>query len=363
VAIGGIDKRQVERDAQELLRAGRYEDALAKLWLLIDRVHVIEEEFRAYLRNMAVCYEHLSRRRAAGAAWLFLNDLPRATQLAQNVPLDLARCAIASRDHAQAARFFEAAGWLGHAAIQLELAKNDRGARVLWERLADDARLRDDPYTQGLVRFNLGRACARLGDADPARKQQVQAMHLLTAAADGYEQKGLRERAFDCYGVLLTIGREGSFENLAEGYLNCVRILREDGLKYYVLQYYEDFQQMALQRRELHACATLFREAAEYARRQGMPYARHYRAKGGETHVMAAERALADGGPPEFAENSYAAAIDAYNELGIYSKVREVYTKLSKLPLAEKRRARYARLAKRLAGMPDDETPMPGFPD
>lgn len=359
----GIDKRQVERDARELVRAGRHEDALGKLWLLVDRSHVLEDEFRAHLREMAICYEHLGRRRAAGAAWLFLRDLSRATQLAQNVPLDLARCAAAAGDHAQAARWFEAGGWLGHAAIQLELARNDRGARVLWERLADDQRLRDDPYTQGLVRFNLSRACARLGDQEPARRQQVQAMHLLTAAADGFEQKGLRERAFDCYGVLLTIGREGSFENLAEGYLNCIRILREDGLKYYVLQYYEDLQQLALQRGELHACATLFREAAEFARRQGMPYARHYRARGGETHVAAAERSIADGGPAELAENSYAAAIDAYNELGIYSKVREVYLKLAELPLADKRRARYARLATRLGAMPDDETPMTAFPD
>ncbi|AKF03274.1 HEAT repeat domain-containing protein [Sandaracinus amylolyticus] len=363
MGVGGIDKRQVERDANELVRAGRWEDALGKLWLLVDRSHVIDDEFRTYLRTMASCYEQLGRKRAAGAAWLFLGDLARATALAQSVPLDLARCAVTARDHAQAARWFESAGWLGHAAIQLELAKNDRGARVLWERLADDTRLRDDPYTQGLVRFNLGRACARLGDHDPARRQQVAAMHLLTAAADGFERQGLRERAFDCYGVLLTIGREGSFENLAEGYLNCVRILREDGLKYYVLQYYEDFQQLALQRRELHAAATLYREAAEFARRQSMPYARFYRAKGGETHMMAAERAIESGASAELAENSYAAAIDAYNELGLYSRVREIYSKLAALPLSDKRRARYARLAQRLKGMADDETPMPSFPD
>jgi HEAT repeat protein len=362
-SVAGIDKRQVERDAAEAIRSNRYEDALAKYWLLVDRSHVIEEELRGYLRSMAGCYEQLGRKRAASAAWLFLGDVSRAIQLAQGVPADLARCAVAQRDHAQAARQFEAAGWLGHAAIQLELARNDRGARVLWERLADDVRLRDDPYTQGLVRFNLGRACARLGDAEPARRQQVAAMHLLTAAADGFEQKGLRERAFDCYGVLLTIGREGSFENLAEGYLNCVRILREDGLKYYVLQYYEDFQELALERRELHACATLYREAAEFARRQGMTYARHYRNRAAETHVMAGERVLADGGPPEMVENCYVAAIDAYNELGLYSKVRAQYARLAELPLSDKRRARYKKLAERLAGMEDDPTPMPTFPE
>lgn len=344
------------------MRAGRHEDALAKLWLLADRSHVIDDEFRHHVRQMAACYEHLRRLRAASAAWRFLGDLGRAMELAKDTPLDLARCAIARREHAEAARHFESAGWIGHAAIQLELAKNERGARVLWERLAHDRRLSDDPYTQGLVRFNLGRVCTRLGDTGPGRRETVLSMHLLTAAADGFEQTGQRERAFDCYGVLLTMGREGSFENLAEGYLNCIRILREDGLKYYVLQYFEDFQELAKKRGELHACATLYHEAAEYAQRQNMPYARHYRAKGAETHLLAAEWIVQRGGPAELAENSFAAAIDAYNELGIYSKVREIYTKLSKLPLAEKRCARYARLAARLDGVSDDQTAMPSFP-
>lgn len=363
MSIGSFEKRELEREASGLYAARRYEEALGKLWLLVDRPQVPEDEFRAHLRNMAQCYEALGRRRAAGAAWLYLGDLARATQLVENVPLDLARCAVARRDHAQAARWFERAGWLGHAAIQLELAGHDRGARVLWERLADDSRLRDDPYTQGLVRFNLSRACARLGDPEPARRHQVQAMHLLTAAADDFEQRGLRERAFDCYGVLIHIGREGSFENLAEGYLNCIRILREDGLKYYVFQYYEDFQKLALERREFHAAATLFREAAEYARRQGLPYERYYREKGAETYVLAADRVLAENGPPEMAENAFAAAIDAYNELGLYSKVRAIYAKLASLPLSEKRRARYARLAQRLTGMNDDPGERQPFPE
>ena len=118
----------------------------------------------------------------------------------------------------------------------------------------------------------------------------VQAIHLLEAAADGFETQGMRERAFDCYQVIMAMGKEGSFENLAEGYLNCIRILAEDNLKYYVLQYYDDFQGMALERGELHAAATLFREAADYARRQGLGFDSHYRLRAAETHVVAAER-------------------------------------------------------------------------
>lgn len=363
MATSSVDKREAERRAQRALEAGRHRDALESLWLLIDRSHVVEHEFVNYLRSMASCYEALNRPRAAAAIHLYLGDLTRAEQFAHDEPRDQARCAVARGDRLRAAQAFEQAGMLGHAAIQLEEAKNDRAARVLWERLVEDRRLGQDLYTLGLARFNLGRACARLGDAEPARRHVVQAMHLLTSAADGFEAKGQRERAFDCYGVLLTIGREGSFENLAEGYLNCIRILREDGLKYYVLQYYEDFQKLAEERTELLAAATLYREAADYARRQGMPYSRHYRYRGALAHVTAADRALASGAPAELAENSLAAAIDGFNELGLYSKVRETYGRLAALPLADKRRARYTRLRKRLERVRDEDAAMQEMPE
>jgi hypothetical protein len=163
--------------------------------------------------------------------------------------------------------------------------------------------------------------------------------------------------------VILTLGKEGAFENLAEGYLNCIRILREDNLRYYVLQYYEDFQELALERGELHAAATLFREAADFTRRQNLPYERHYRRRAAETHVAAAEATLRQGGPVELAENSYAAAIDAFNQLGSYSDVRAVYAALASLPLGDRRRARYERLRSRLSGVPDEAGPAVAFPD
>lgn len=358
-----LDRREAHRRATQALQAGRYQEAGAALWSLVDRAHVAAAELESYLEMMATAFAGLGRTRAAATIYLYLGRIPEAARLSTQSELDLARCAQATNDHAAAAQHFERAGWLAHAAIQLEDAGNDRAARVLWERLADDPRLMSEPYTLGLVRFNLGRACARLGDEAAARRHTIQAMHLLEAAADGFETQGLRERAFDCYQVLLTIGKDGSFENLAEGYLNCIRILREDSLKYYVLQYYEDFQEIALARGEFHAAATLFREAADYARRQGMPYARYYQRRAAETHVLAAERALADGRNAELAENAYTAAIDVFNELGLYSKVRELYSRLAELPLSEKRRMRYRRLERRVAAVPDDDAPVTGFPD
>ncbi len=354
MSSAAIDKPEAERRARRAAEEGRFADALTSLWQLCDRAHVVQREFDGYLRSMAHAYERLDRKRAAAAVYLYLGDQARAEALSQGSPLALARAAVARGDRVAAAKHFQSAGLLGHAAIQLETAGQHRPARVLWEQLAADVRLADDPYTQGLVLFNLGRACARLGDAEPARRSVVAAMHALTAAADGFEARGLRERAFDCYGVLITIGKEGSFENLVEGYLNCIRILREDGLKYYVLQYYEDMQSLAMQRGELHAAATLYREAADYAQRIGLPYAAHYRRESAKAHALAADRSLARGAPAEMAENSLAAAIDAYNELGLYSRVRETYARLATLPLSDRRRARYARLEKRLAGVADE---------
>ena len=323
-----LDKRDAYARANAAVQTGRPADALPHLWSLVDRSHLVDEEFESYLRLMGTAYQQLGRTRAAATIALHLGNADAAYRMSE-APTDQARCAIKLGRSADAARSYSDAGWLGHAAIQLEDAGDDRGARVLWERLADDVRLREDLYTQGLVRFNLGRACERLKDRDASRKAMVQRMHLLEAAADGFETRGLRERAFDCYQVLLTLGKEGAFENLAEGYLNCIRILKEDNLKYYVLQYYEDFQELAMQRGELHAAATLFREAAEFTRRYNMPYERHYRQKAAETQVAAAVKMVGDGAMHEMAENAYAAAIDAYNDLGLYSMARKLYNALS----------------------------------
>ena len=88
--------------------------------------------------------------------------------------------------------------------------------------------------------------------------------------------------------------RRAQFENLAEGYVNCIRVLRDDNLKFYVLQYYEDFIKLALERGELHAAATLYQEAAAFAARAGLPYDRHYQHKSALTWMRCAEQVRRD---------------------------------------------------------------------
>src|SRR5262249_31930038 len=107
--------------------------------------------------------------------------------------------------------------------------------------------------------------------------------------------------------------------------INCIRILRQDNLKYYVLQYYDDFQRMALDRGELVAAATLFKEAAEFSRRHALPYTTHYLERAGETHAAAAESGLRAGSPVELVENAYVAAIDTFVELGAFERARGLF--------------------------------------
>ena len=358
-----IDLRQQWRDAERALQARNPQEAIRILLGLLDRSHVPDQELARAVRALVEAYDQLGMSRAAAAALRFLGDAREAHARSEAEPIDRARALILAERPAEAALAFEEGGWLGHAAIQREIARDDRGARVLWERLAGSAPLQGDLYTRALVSFNLARAAERTGDAQASRRATIESVHFIEAAADGFETRGLRERAFDCFQVLLAMGKEGGFENLAEGYLNCIRILAEDNLRYYVLQYYEDFQTLALERRELHAASTLFREAAEYSRRHGMPYEDHYRARAGETLVAAAEQAMSEHGLVEMAENSYAAAIDAFNDIGAYTKVCEVYERLAALPLAEKRRDRYARLRRRLEGVPDEPNRGVRFPD
>ncbi|HEX8952260.1 MAG TPA: HEAT repeat domain-containing protein, partial [Polyangia bacterium] len=154
-----------------------------------------------------------------------------------------------------------------------------------------------------------------------------------------------------------------SFENLAEGYINCIRVLKEDNLKFYVLQYYEDFLRIALEREEYHAAATVFREAADYARRVGLIYDRGYMKRAAETWWKAAEKNERDGSPVEITENAYLAAIDAYNSVGDFFHVRESYKQLAKLALGEKKQKRYADVVARYAEVWQEAIDAAPFPD
>lgn len=278
--------------------------------------------------------------------------------------------------YGKAADAYEAAGLVAQAAIARERCEDFGRARALWSRLAQVlTEGGSDLYAAGLARFNLARTSLRTSDPAAARAAVVAAVHLLEEAADRYETIGQRERAFDCYQVLIAVGREsGEFEHVLEGYVNVIRILREDHLRYYALQSYEEAVSAAERQGEVSAAATIAREMSAYARSEGLASVASYgtltQARLWQEVAAVSKKRRA---PPEIAENALLAAVIALGEAGQYRRVGGVYGALAELPLAETRVKHYARARARYESAADlaiDASPLPnhlrhdsGFPD
>ncbi len=351
--------------ARQSLRAGQPDRAEQILIASAAQTHLAPRDYDEVLRTLAEALTQLGKLRAAGTVWLYLREPSRMAPLVSSEPRDLARAAQLDRKHAAAAQHYRVARWPAHAAIQFEEAQQYPAARALWEEVAADPRLREDPYTAALVSFNLGRVLEKLQDAAGANRCRVRATRLLEEAADMLEARGLRERAFDCFQVLLTLGAEtGSFENLAEGYLNCIRILREDHLKYYALQYYEDFIARAERAGEHHAVATILHEASDYARGVGLNFHTALRVREAEAWRKAAQHTLAGGGSVQLAENALLAAVGAYSAVGMHGQAVAVFRALAELRGAEEKRARrYKTLAEHYGHALDEPARSPPLPD
>jgi hypothetical protein len=278
--------------------------------------------------------------------------------------------------YAKAADEYEAAGLVAQAAIAGERGEDFARARALWSRLSHLlSSSGGDLYAAGLARFNLARTSLRTGDKAGAREAVVGAVHLLEEAADRYETIGQRERAFDCYQVLIAIGRESQeFEHVLEGYVNVIRILREDHLRYYALQSYEEAVGAAEKQGEVSAAATLAREMSAYARKEGLAEVSNFatitQARLWQEVAAASSKRRA---PPEIAENAMLASVIALGEAGQYRQVGAAYRALSELPLEEARVKHYRRATSRYDAAQDlaiNAAPLPahlrhevGFPE
>jgi hypothetical protein len=353
--------------AETLASQGRWAEAERHYRELISQTHVIDYEYDDWLRRLAELYRHLGRLREAGLVYLYLHyfDLARAQLAGDGEAALRGRLLEVEKRYAEAAGQYAAAGLPAHAAVMLEKAGEHAGAVTAWEALLAHPGLRGRDYEHALVAFDYGMAAIRVDPASPAaRKALVDSQRRLEQVADDFESRGELERAFDCFQILLKLGRDsGQFENLAEGYVNCIRVLREDGLKFYVLQYYEDFIRLALERGELQAAATLYQEAAEYAVRAGLPYDRRYRALAADTWTRCARRYAESGAPVELVENAWLAAVAQFSSVGDYQGVRTVFEQLSALELPERQRRRFDHIARRYAGVTDEPVDAPAFPD
>ncbi|GAB4525503.1 MAG: hypothetical protein Tsb0020_43510 [Haliangiales bacterium] len=353
--------------AEGLIAQGRFEDAERHYRNLVAETHVIDYEYDEWLRRLAEVYRQLGRHVEAGFVYLYLHwfDVAREHFRGHVSIAHRARILDVEKRYSDAAGLYAQAQMPVHAAVAFERAERFADAARTWESLMKHPGLRDRDYEQALVYFNYGMAQSRIdSDSQAGRRSLIDAQRRLEQVADDFETRGERERAFDCYQILLKLGRDsGQFENLAEGYINCIRVLKEDNLKFYVLQFYEDFIELALERQEFHAAATLFQEAADYSVRTGLPYHRRYQAQAADTWARSAEAILERGRPAEMAENALLAAISCYSGVDDYLKVRESFERLSKLPLSDKHRARYQKIASRYAAAARERPSAPALPD
>jgi hypothetical protein len=361
--------------AEASIRAGRHADALVHLRHLVEVVDRIDFEYEEWLRAMAECLRVLghAREAAACAAYLGATDAPSPQVLEQHEQ----RIAAGDVDALRAARLMgvylaragqprAAAQWFHagvmpiHRAIELERAGDDAAAAALWQEVMARDELRERRYDAALAKINYGLCLLRLGH-ERSRAALAAATTAVEEVADAFESDGLRERAFDCYQLIARIGSEtGAFENVAEGYLNSVRILRDDGLKLDALRLHEAFVTMAKRAGEWHAAATLLREAADYCTRAAMPYADDLRLRSAETWLKAAVEAQSAGHPLQIVENAYLAAAEAFASVRAFKQVLEVYRRLLQLELPARARERYRRLCDRLGGdLHDAPRPVP----
>src|SRR5579863_7793929 len=206
--------------ARVLASRNDLDGAATALWSAAAQTHVPEREYVAVLRQFE---DILSRRGDARGALTVIAYLAssqpsawtRSRVLLPMVPpVDRAMAAAAQGHLGEAAREMESAGRVAAAAIYREKAGEWTAARALWSRLVH-ATERADAYVAALVRFNLARCARRCDDGDRAREATVACVRLLEEAADHFESVGQRERAFDCFQVLVETGRQSKmFEDV-----------------------------------------------------------------------------------------------------------------------------------------------------
>ena len=393
--------------AEGALRAGRHADAQIYLRQLVQVVERIDFEYEEWLRAFADSLRASGHWGEAMAclAYLGARELPGPEVLQAQVPMARAGDPDALRavrlygiylaragQHRVAASWFSLGAMPVHQAIELERAKEDEAAAQLWARLLTSDLLADHgagsrppggasttsaakgeaarghAYERALAKINFGLCLRRLAALDPggpmrdrARIALAEATTSVEEVADTFEQEGLRERAFDCYQLIARLGVEaGAFENVAEGYLNSVRILKDDVLKLDALRLYETFVVLAREAGEHHAVATILREAADYCTRAGLTYADDLRWRSAEAWIRAATDAQAAGHPVQIIENAFLAAAEAFASVRAFRQVADVYRRLAGIDLPAKQRERALRLLRRLGDAPADAPkPMP----
>ncbi len=336
------------QQALNLVNVGRYKEAVPLLKQLLKLTYIVDFEYDDWLRALADSFQMLGQHVQAGYIYLYLHYFDNAHDCFSKASdkLDLALCEEVRGNHQRAARLYQSEGRYVRAAINLERTGDWNKAVEAWRTARSDIRPETDAYPHALATVNLALAQREIGEVNPARDLFVQAIMIIEGHADEWENMGFLDEALGAYHALCLIGKtEQRFENLAEGYCNAIRLLKEQGQTYRVFRYYAALTGFGENLGEDHAVATLHREAADFAVRTGTLYQNFYLQQAAQAYIRVAGRTREQSNFPELAENAYLAAIDAYNQMGDLRSVDRCYRALSTLELDPDKTERYARLA------------------
>ncbi len=336
------------QQALSLVTSGRYDKAVPLLRELLRLTYVVDFEYDDWLRGLADACRALKNPVPAGYIYLYLHYFDMAFECFQQAdsPLDLALCEEVRGDYKRAAELYRANGRPVRASINLERLGDWEQAARSWDQTLAFISPTEHPWPHALAAVNLALASLRINQPQRARDLFVRAIQTIESLAAEWEGYGFLDESLNAYHVLCLIGQaENAFENLAEGYCNAIRLLREQGQTYRVFRYYAAICKYGENLGEEHAVATLHREAADYAVRTGTLYQTFYLRQAAEAYLRVATQHSRDGGFIELAENAYLAAIDAYNQMNDTPAVERCYQALARLDLDEERLQRYKRLA------------------
>ena len=352
---------------QRARHLGATTDAAAAWRELLAQTHVDEADYSDWCREVAGLYARHGRQLAAARVHEYLLNTDPALDLytKKGTARDVGRVLRLGRRLKDAAVRYREAGLFAHAARAAEEAGDFKEALALFEQLVRQKEAVGEPYMAGLAALNGGRMAEKLGQRDRLRTLLALSTRLLEEEADRKEQLGDRDGAFRCYLCLVQVGRlEKSYEPFAEGYLNCIRILKQKGDRFFTIQYYYDFIAASDELGELHSVAELYREAGEYARRVGFIYADYFLTEAAQAWLRVAKVASEKGQSAELLENALLAAVSCFNRVQDDRSVADCYGRLAGLELSDKKKARYSTLATDLSrhAKPARDSP-PAFPE
>ena len=355
---------------QRARHLGATAEAAAAWRELLAQTHVDEADYSDWCRELAGLYARQGRGLAAARVHEYLLSVDAALEqyAKKGTGRDSGRVLRIGRRLREAGQRYKVTGLFAHAARASEEAGDSSDALALYEQLSRQKDATGEPYMAGLGALNAARMADKLGLKDRTRQSLALATRLLEEEGDRREQAGDKDGAFRCYLCLVQVGRiEKSYEPFAEGYLNCIRILKAKGDRFFTIQYYYDFIAASEELGELHSVAELHREAGEYARRVGFIYADYFLTEAAQAWRRVAQVALEKAQAAELVENALLAAVGCFNRVQDDRNVAACYVQLATLELSDKKKARYDELAKDLgqlaekAPLPEPPAPFPEY--